>query len=333
MPCYSPITGYRSVLRSSNGKRPIVFDRRLGFGPKVTLPCGQCIGCRLERSRQWAVRCVHEASLYDSNCFLTLTYNDEHLPKDRSLNKKHFQDFMKRLRSRFAESVIRYYHCGEYGEVCKFCRLSRKFCRCVKFVAALGRPHYHACLFNFDFLDKVFFDEVRGNRLYTSASLDSLWPMGYSTVGAVTFESAAYVARYILKKVNGDRSREHYSSVDSSTGELFFVDPEYTTMSRGGNSVEGRKRGGIGREWYEHYKAEVFPNDSVIVRGKDCKPPRFYDQIFEVEDPEAYAALKLQRAAEAVKHAADCTADRLRTREVVKTAQVGFLKRGYENEV
>ena len=136
MPCYRPIKGYRSRrLNAETGKRPVVFNPRDGFYDQpVDLPCGQCIGCRLERSRQWAIRCVHEASLHERNCFITLTYRDECLPTNGSLDLDAFQKFMKRLRRRFGEGV-RFFHCGEYGE-------------------NFGRPHYHAILFNLDFSDK-----------------------------------------------------------------------------------------------------------------------------------------------------------------------------------
>ena len=133
MPCFCPLEGWRSKDRSSTGKRKIVFNPRDALRDMpVTVPCGQCIGCRLERSRQWAVRCIHEASLHEDNCFITLTYDDAHLPTDLSLNVSHFQKFMKRLRKRFGEG-IRFFHCGEYGE-------------------NFGRPHYHACLFTSDIL-------------------------------------------------------------------------------------------------------------------------------------------------------------------------------------
>ena len=137
MPCFHPLTGYLARDANASGKRSIVFDPKLALGVDVKrqVPCGRCIGCRLERSRQWAMRCVHEASLYKNNCFITLTFNDYYLPKDGSLHVEHFQKFMKRLRKRFG-SGVRYFQCGEYGEL-------------------LRRPHYHACLFNFDFPDRV----------------------------------------------------------------------------------------------------------------------------------------------------------------------------------
>lgn len=102
MPCYHPIQGWKSRFPNQKGKRPIVFKQNsyADLDSPVTLACGRCIGCRLEYSRQWAVRCVHEASLYDDNCFITLTYDNENLPEGGTLVKKHFQDFMKRLRKK-----------------------------------------------------------------------------------------------------------------------------------------------------------------------------------------------------------------------------------------
>ena len=245
MPCYHPLTAYRG-RRTSSGKSEILFDKsqalKVGSGLSIQLPCGQCIGCRLERSRQWAMRCHHEASLYQDNCFITLTYSDEHLPSDKSLHVEHFQKFMKRLRKRFGEGV-RYYHCGEYGE---------------KYM----RPHYHACLFNFDFPDKKIWKENNGNRLYVSESLSELWPFGFVTIGDVTFESAAYVARYIMKKVNGDLAESHYERVDWETGEVYQLKPEYTTMSR---------RPGIGSNWFAKFKDDIFPQDYVVINGKKLK--------------------------------------------------------------
>ncbi len=287
-----------------SGKFPIVFDRADSNGQEVPLPCGQCIGCRLERSRQWAIRCVHEASLYESNCFITLTYDNDHLPLNGSLDKSHFQKFMKRLRFRFSESTVRYYHCGEYGE-------------------RFRRPHYHACLFNFDFLDKKFFRESPGGRLFTSDVLSELWTSGFCLIGSVTFESAAYVARYIMKKVTGDRSADHYLSAPDEHGEVFPLLPEYTTMSR---------RPGIGREWYEQFSPEVREGDSIIIRGRSMKPPRYYDSIFEIDDPDAYAALKLERARDSVTRAADNTAERLVVREKCTEARVQRQLRRFERE-
>ena len=191
MPCYKPLRGYRSNTKTQTGKRSIVFNPRHGFiDQPQDVPCGQCIGCRLERSRQWAIRIVHESQMHEQSYFLTLTYNNEFLPKTGSLQKADVQLFMKRLRKKFGKG-IRYYYCGEYGE---------KF----------HRPHYHLIIFGCEFPDKILWKIERGNRLWISEDLNKLWKKGYCSIGMVTFESAAYVARYVTKKITGKQANQHY---------------------------------------------------------------------------------------------------------------------------
>jgi hypothetical protein len=271
MPCYHPLQAWYSKSVNSTGKRSPVFSRTQAAQPDApfNLPCSQCIGCRLERSRQWAVRITHEAHLYPDNCFITLTYDPMYAPTDNSLDVKHFQDFMKRFRFRFkglspvidddgVETFpIRFFHCGEYGET-------------------NGRPHYHACIFNYDFSDKKLWKIHNGNRLYISESLKELWPFGFSTVGALTFESAAYVARYVVKKVTGDAASDHYMRIDPATGEISFLKPEYTTMSR---------RPGIGRGFFDQFSTDIFPHDYITVNGVKQRPPRYYDGLLELTRP------------------------------------------------
>lgn len=295
MPCFRPIKGYRAASVNPSGKRGIVFNPRKGFVDQpLDIPCGQCIGCRLERSRQWAMRCYHEASLYDDNCFITLTYSPECVPLDGSLNVKHFQDFMKRLRFRFG-SGIRFFHCGEYGE---------KF----------NRPHYHACIFNFDFPDKEIWTERDGIKTYTSEILNDLWEnKGFCLIGDLTFESAAYVARYVTKKITGDRAPDHYGDRR----------PEYTTMSR---------RPGIGKQWLERFTEDVFPCDNVVIRGKVMKPPKYYDRVFEVDNPEIFSKLKRIRKEKGVEMAEKEPESRLAVREEAQLLSFKLLKRGYEND-
>ncbi len=295
MPCFHPLRAWRDRSKA------ITFTHRDGVGFGFPLPCGQCRGCRLERSRQWAMRCVHEASLFEENCFITLTYSDEFLPSDGSLNKKHFQDFMKRLRSRFVGRRIRFFHAGEYG-------------------SKYRRPHYHACLFNFDFSDKKLFKRDNGVSLYTSVVLDSVWKFGFCSVGSLTFESAAYCARYIMKKVTGDLAAEHYLGCDDFTGEVVELLPEYTTMSR---------RPGIGREWYERFRGDVFPGDDVVLRGRKMRPPRFYDCLYEQENPDDFARIKAERVRASYRAAADSTPERLAVRErCQELEEARFSRRG-----
>jgi len=276
---------------------------------RVTVPCGQCIGCRLERSRQWAVRCFHEAQMHEQNCFATFTYRSGEVPAGGSLVKKDFQDFVKRLRKRCGYhrgpkgslvSDVSYFHCGEYGE-------------------RLSRPHYHACLFGVDFPDKVPLGRSEsGEPYFSSAALDALWQKGFCSCGSVTFESAAYVARYVLKKVSGSAAGPHYERVDPSTGEIFSVLPEYTTMSL---------KPGIGARWFEKYRSDVFPSDEVVVRGRKMRPPRYYDKLLGVGDAPGLERLKRCRVEAQGEHREDHTPRRLLDAEVVKEAQVRFLKR------
>lgn len=293
MPCYRPLKAWHSQHVNPSGRRSLTFKRRDAYDvlSPIEIACGQCVGCRLERSRQWAIRCVHEASLYDDNCFITLTYSDDHLPVDGSLNVEHFQKFMKRLRKRFPERKIRFFHCGEYGE-------------------ENGRPHYHACIFNLDFEDKVHFKTDNGNRLYTSETLQTLWPFGFCPIGDLTFASAAYVARYIMKKVTGDDADQHYQGKK----------PEYVTMSR---------RPGIAKGWLEKYKTDIYPNDYVVVNGKKVGVPKYYDSLLEESE---LKALKTERKYKSYKYKDNNTLRRLFDRETVKLSQIKLLKRNFEND-
>lgn len=293
MPCYYPLTAWLSKGVNKNGNHFVVFRPQQGK-EEIKIGCGQCIGCRLERSRQWALRCVHEASLYERNCFVTLTYDDEHLPPGGSLVKEDFPKFAKRLRKRFGKGM-RYFQCGEYGE-------------------NFARPHHHACLFNFDFPDKELWSTRRGVNLYRSKVLEELWPFGYCTIGDVTFESAAYVARYVTKKITGEGSRKHY----------YGRTPEFVTMSR---------RPGIGAGWYDQFKSDVYPEGIVYLRGGEkCGAPKFYDRMFEEEEPVAYEDLK-ERRKEMAKNNPDNTEERLRVRENVKLSRVQLLRRCYEGQM
>lgn len=278
----------------------MVFNAREALEPDVpvNLPCGRCIGCRLERSRQWALRCVHEASMYERNCFITLTFNNENLDPGGSLVKRDFQLFMKKLRKRFG-SGVRYFHCGEYGEKNK-------------------RPHHHACLFNFDFDDRELWSVRDGVRLFTSKTLDDIWGKGFCTIGDVTFESAAYVARYVTKKITGPTADSHY--LNSRTGEI--RQSEYVTMSR---------RPGIGRPWLDKYMGDVYPLDRVVLRGMEMRPPKYYDGVFELANPSDFDDLKENRKRRMMAIANDGTYMRLRVRERHQYIRFEKLKRGYEN--
>lgn len=295
MPCYHPVQGYRArVVNRETGKRAVVFNVRDGFRDlPVTVPCGRCIGCRLEKSRQWAVRMMHEASLHDENSFVTLTYDDAHLPRFGSLDRDAFPKFMKRLRKAIQPLRVRYFHAGEYG-------------------GAFGRPHYHACLFGFGFPDRTAWTTRNGLPVYRSQLLEELWPSGLSEIGSLTFESAAYVARYVVAKKLGKQAEAAYEVVDYSSGEVLGRrEPEYATMSR---------RPGIAAEWFEKYHGDVYPDDRVVVRGKEAKPPRFYDKKLEQMEPRIARAIALARRI--ARNPSEETPERLEVREKVAQARL-----------
>jgi len=201
---------------------------------------------------------------------------------------------------------VRFFACGEYGE-------------------GRGRPHYHLLLFGFDFPDKVYLKESAGGaKLYRSPMLEHLWPCGFSCTGAVTYESAAYVARYILKKTLGDGGKS-YDVADPETGEIVGeLGREFVTMSR---------RPGIGAAWIKRWHGEVYgrSDNYVVVRGQRMRPPSYYDRFLEKADPARFDRMKVQRVDAGLNHADDRTPDRLRVREAVTKARVAtFARRSYE---
>lgn len=239
--------------------------------------------------------------MHTQNSFITLTYAEEHLPSDGSLIPWHFTDFMKRLRYHFSSTPIKYFMCGEYGE---------KF----------SRPHYHACLFGIDFLDKDPIREDEGIILYNSPTLDDIWSHGFASIGAVTFETAAYTARYITKKITGEKAHDHYQTTCEHTGNLIRIEPEYTTMSL---------RPGIGKRWLDQYKSDIYPSGFTVLNKRKLKPPRYYDSIMELEGYDI-EAIKLKRKKIAAKHLADNTPERLETRHKVQQLKFQQLHRGLE---
>lgn len=292
MPCYKPLPAYQA----ENGS--VVFSelQRHRIVRTLDLPCGQCIGCRLDRSRSWGLRIMHEASLQEDNCFVTLTYDDANLPSDGSLRYSDFQAFMRRLRKHFKPRPIRFYMCGEYGET-------------------TTRPHFHACLFNINFVrDQKYFKKSNANTfnpipsyIYTSPTLSKLWPLGQVTVGNLTLQSAQYTARYIMSKVTGDLAETHYEGRE----------PEFNQMSL---------RPGIGARWLERFRGDVELDYVVDRDGNKQKLPAYYDKLLKRAGDDV-SQRKADRELKALPHRADNTTARLSVKETVKTAQVRSLRR------
>ena len=307
MSCYHPLTGIDFGINPITGKRNIrILSKELKEMPKeygkyskVAIPCGQCIGCRLDYTRQWANRCMLELKDhdYDKCWFLTLTYNDEHLPPKyidtetgelseiNSLSKDDLQKFMKRLRKNIydravqnglitagselpAELKCRYYACGEYGPLNM-------------------RPHYHMILYNVDLPDVQILraDKNNGYVYYNSEFIQRAWtdpkdrqPIGFISLTKVTMETCNYVARYILKKQKG---------YNSTVYEDKIFKPEFTLMSR---------RPGIGKDYYEKNKEKIYLTDSISIStpksGYTFKPPRYFDKLFDLDEPERMQQIK-----------------------------------------
>lgn len=244
-----------------------------------------------------SLRCVHEASLHADNCFVTLTYSPERLPRSGSLDPDHLELFWKRLRRKVGK--LRYYAIGEYGE-------------------QTGRPHYHALIFGYDFPDKVHYSRNRdGLSIWTSELLDERWGQGECKIGSLTPQSAGYTCRYAMKKITGDQAKRHYERIDPATGEIFSLVPEFSRMSR---------NPGIAYGWYEKFKSDVFPSDFCISEGHKLRVPAYYDKQLSEED---LALIKSFRRTNARARSADATPTRLRVRAEVKAAQIKQLKRSF----
>lgn len=344
MTCFHPIDAWiHPSKKTEKGCALLLFsyDPKVcnSVHPDLQTKCGRCVGCRLSKSREWAVRCMHESSLYWNNCWLTLTLNDEY--KQTRSNpyslergqKSEITRFLKRLRKKYGEG-IRYFYCAEYGETCFFCNKSEKFCLssgCKNYYPWRGRPHYHICIFNHDFTDKRYFKTINGLHHYTSDILDALWTdpatglnMGYATISDLTPDSAAYTARYSMKKISGDMADQndpithikHYQRI-SSDGELIDLIPEYNSMSR---------RPGIGKNWLLAYPREVLDNDAVLFKTVRIKPPRYYETQLAQTHPLIIEENKIIRIDKA-ENSPDNTPERLSTREYITLQKTEKLHR------
>ncbi|QCQ84974.1 replication initiator protein [Blackfly microvirus SF02] len=245
MTCFYPVSGFRGPT----GGLVMVKSKSPSQIP-LTVPCGRCIGCRMTRSRQWAARIGHEASLHEENSFVTLTYNDRNLPDDYSVSVRALQLFLKRLRKKIEPRRVRFYACGEYGE-------------------KTLRPHYHIILFGYQFPDLVVWRRSpTGFYLYRSEILEELWQQkGHCEIGQVTASSGGYVARYCLKKIGGAPAADHYTRLHPLTGEICHVHPEFATQST---------RPGIGSTWFDKYERDAFPSDFLVVEGQKVPVPSYY---------------------------------------------------------
>lgn len=299
--CFFPVTVWRSKSVNPSGKRSLVFTEAKGVpGSKMQIPCGQCNGCRADLSEQWMLRLMHEMKYHECASFLTVTYNEQHVPFHGQLVPLDIVKYIRALRNHYGKR-LRYYLCGEYGD-------------------KNGRPHYHVILFGHDFSeDRRKHSESHGHTMYTSETASRLWGKGFVIIGDVTAESCGYVARYCMKKFNGQLADIKYQRVDEKTGEIYMLQKEFARMSN---------RPGIGRLFYEDNKdGNLFIRDSVISRGRERKIPKSYDKLMDAENPELMERVKAKRVKKAKSRADDNTPERLRVRHEVFTARMRQLKR------
>lgn len=261
---------------------------------------------------------MHEASLYQANCFVTLTYAPEHLPAGGNLQYRDFQLFVKRLRSarRYAflpsrisgvqpvhaaaflsepARALRFFMCGEYGTLNL-------------------RPHYHACLFNVDFSDSVISGKSAAGEVFLSSpTLSKLWPFGRAVVQDLNIITAAYCARYVVDKVTGPDAEAHYQGRT----------PEFCRCSL---------KPGIGAEWFEKFgETDCMRHDFVVESGNKLAPPRYYDRLRRRTDKTVRQdEWEFARELRARAVLGDNTDERLRVREVVHQARVRNQKRELE---
>lgn len=328
MSCTRPLRAWESTHVWPSGKPKLVFHPAKAADPTlpIPLPCGKCDSCKMDRAKDWALRCVKEASLYEENIFLTLTYDAENLPPDLSLNKEHFTTFIRAVRDKYRDThpKIRFFMCGEYGNPTP----ENNF---------IARPHYHALIFNFAFPDqKLEYRRADGDAVYSSESCTKLWGKGLIHIAAVNEKTAGYCARYTLKKTNSEDLKtidpetglEPYEVYNPITDTYHRVEPEYVNMSR---------RPGIGKEWYDKFQTDMHDGRLYITHSRDfaskklkpviVKNPVYFDKLRERENPELQKEIVDARKQKAIENAENHSYDRLRAKEVILRQRISQLKR------
>lgn len=282
MSCYHPLVGIWNGEYTESGKKKFKIEGNLDPNQvkimhpgSVTIPCGRCIGCRIDYSRSWADRMMLELETAGKGIFVTLTYDNEHLtychsdengiPDQGTLNKRDVQLFLKRLRKYFTGKEIRFYLAGEYGD-------------------HTFRPHYHVILFGIgldDFPDRRSHGQNELHQTYyISDTLARIWNNGFVLISDVSWQTCAYVARYVTKKVQGNRTIYY---------DLIGALPEFALMSR---------RPGLGRRYLDaHPDCLDYQNISLTTPegGLKLNIPKYFLKQLELTDPERYDKIKAQR--------------------------------------
>lgn len=285
MACFHPLRAYRRKggYDPESKTWPLTFRKSDGWlDTAIDVPCGKCDGCRMDYAKSWAVRCMHEASLHEKNCVITLTYDDDHLPDGGELDKRGMQNWLKILRNNIGS--FRYFGCGEYGKDGK-------------------RPHYHICIFGYDFPDKERITFGQSD----SKMLRRIWSKGHVSVGDLTFQSAAYIARYCLKKLKG--------------GDDLKLQKEYIMMSN---------RPGIGAGWLDQYSKDLGALGRVQMRdGSWYTVPPYYAKRLSAVDPVSAGAVQTIKS-EFLKKQGIITGVELRVREQILQERLKQKQRSFE---
>lgn len=294
MPCVKPLTAFK---KPGGG---VSFSKHGTAGVPLSLPCGRCIGCRIDQTTAWKARILHETRLHPWSIFATLTYRPESVPDGGTLVPKHLTDFWKRLRKQTGK--FRYFAIGEYGE-------------------QTHRPHYHAIIFGYFPKDAKEVRRGETHRVYSSVTLENTWGHGFISFSEANPENAGYIAGYCTKKLTGDLKARSLERV-SPDGELYSVAPEYSVMSR---------RPGIGAGFYTRFKTDLYPSNFIVVGRGRARIPRFYDSRLEQEDPQLLEKMRDQRRKHARKKRVDSTPERLEAREACMKARLQNKTRKLEN--
>jgi len=264
MTCINP----RLAYRKTNGQFTLAKIGDTAPIEKSTLvPCGQCMACRISHQRQWATRMVHESYSHKESCFITLTIDDINRNDTHSVDQRDMQLFIKRLRKQLEPMKIRIFYCAEYG-------------------TKSLREHYHAILFGYMPKDKIPYKRnQQGDMLYTSQTLANLWKKGFVTIGEFSSATADYCAKYVTKAYIGKDKENAYNWVDEN-GEIIQRTPPFQSSS---------KRPGLGSDFYDKYKDQLYAHDETVIDGKIRPVPKAYDRKYKKENPELFAQVKRKR--------------------------------------
>jgi len=304
MACYHPIPAWRTEYGRiqlntpppgpDNEGLPIAKWRLRGLS-YLQLPCGTCIGCREQRAQHWALRCKLESLEHKHTCVTTLTYDDAHLPP--TLQRRDLQLWLKRLR-KLSKNQVKFYACGEYGE-------------------QYGRPHYHVILFGLKYDTSYINDSwvqhakwclcnPRQRQFCTNTEA-----IGLTYTDNVSTEAINYVVNYTNKKKEW-RFAERHERLDTTTGELYYWEPPFQIMSRG-----GRLGHGIGNAARKYSNSWA---DFAVNNGVKMSVPRYYRRSYEEsvtrEEYEEKQWKKYNRAAKR-----QLTQKQLNTKEIIHYAR------------